>query len=64
MSQRSSTGQPVREIQNQLTEVKLTHHNLQISDTPYIENVFANIQQKLNRPEDDQMLDQRINVLK
>ena len=63
MTQRSSTGQPVREIQNPLTEVKLNHHNLQISDTRYDEKVFAIIQQTFNCPEDDQMLDQRINVL-
>ena len=64
MSQRSSTRKPGREVQNQLAEVKLNHHNLEISDTRHIEKVFANVRQKLNRPEDDQIvLDQTVNVL-
>ena len=64
MSQRSSTGKAVREVQNQLTKVKLNHHNLEISNTRYIEKVFANVRQKLNRPEDDKIvLDQKVNVL-
>ena len=63
MSQRSSAGKPVRGIQNQLTRTKLDHHNLQISDDLYIENIFTNVRQKLHRSEDDQMLDQRVNVL-
>ena len=56
-SQRSSTGKLVRGIQNQVTEVKLDHHNLQVSDTRYIEKIFANVRQKLNRLESDPMLD-------
>ena len=63
MSQRSSAGKPVRGIQNQLTRTKLDHHNLQVSDNLYIEKVFTNVRQELNRSEDDQMLDQRVNVL-
>ena len=45
LNQRSSTGRPVREVQNQGTEVKLAHHNLQVSDTRYIEKVFAKVRQ-------------------
>ena len=65
MNQGSSTRRQVRGVQNQLTEVKLDHHNhnLQVSDTRYIEKFFTNVRQKLNRPEGDQMLDQRANVL-
>ena len=63
IDQRSSTGRPVRGIQNQLSEVKLDHHNLQVSDFRYIEKVLTNFRQKLNRREGDQMLDQRVNVL-
>ena len=59
INQRSSTGRPMRGVQNQLTEVKL----LQVSDTRYIEKVLTNVRQKLNRPDGDQMLDQRVNVL-
>ena len=48
----------------QLTEVKLNHNNLEIYNNRYIEKVFANVPQKLNRPEDDQMvLDQKVGVL-
>ena len=57
-----STGRPGREVHNQLTEIKLIHHNLDISKTRYIEKVFTNVQQKLNRLEGDQMLDLRVNV--
>ena len=65
MNQGSSTRRQVRGVQNQLAEVKLDHHNhdLQVSDTRYIEKFFTNVRQKLNRPEGDQMLDQRANVL-
>ena len=60
MNQRSSTGKQVREVQKQITGIKLNHHNLEISKTRYIEKVFANVRQKLNRPEDDQIvLDQK-----
>ena len=34
-----------------------------MSDNLYIEKVFTNVRQKLNRSEDDRMLDQRANVL-
>ena len=64
MNQHSSTLEPGREVQNQLTEEKLNHHNLEISNARYIEKVFANVRQKLNRPEDGQIvLDQNVNVL-
>ena len=48
VEQRSSSGKLGREVQNQLTEVKLNHHNLEISNTRYIENVFANVRQKVD----------------
>ena len=42
----------------------MNHHKLKISNTRYIENVFANVPHKLNRPEDDRIvLDQEVNVL-
>ena len=64
MNQRSSTaGRTVREVQNQLTKVKLNHYNFEISNTRYIEKVFANVRKQLNCPEGDQMLEQRVNVL-
>ena len=56
MNLRSSNRKREREVQNQLTEVKLNHNNLEISNTRYIEKVFANARQKLNRLEDDQMV--------
>ena len=56
MNQRSRTVKPGREAQNQLKEVKLNNHNLEISNTRYTENVFADVRQKLNRPEDDQIV--------
>ena len=62
MNQRSTTGKPVRGIQNPLAEVKLDHHNLQVPDNRYIEEVFANVRPKLNRLEGDQMLDQMVLV--
>ena len=63
INQQSSIGKPVRGILNQFTSVKLDYHNFQVSDIPYIENVFMNVRQKLNRSKDDQMLDQRVSVL-
>ena len=64
MNQRSSTRKPGREVQNELTETTLTQHNLEISNTRCIEIVFANVRQKLVRPEDAQIvLDQKVNVL-
>ena len=64
INRRSSTRKPGREVQNELTVVKLKQHNLEISNTRYIEKVFANVRQKLNRPEDDQVvLDQKVIVL-
>ena len=63
VNQRSSTKKSCREEQNRLTETKLTHHNLQIFNRPYLEKVFANVRQKLSRPQDDQMLDLNVNVL-
>ena len=64
MNQRSSTRKSGPDLQNQLTEVKLNHHNLEISNTRYVEKVFADVRQKLNRQEDDQtVVDQKVNVL-
>ena len=60
MNQRSGTGRPGREVQKQLAKAKLNHHNLEISNTRYTENVFATVRQKLNRPEDDQTVNVKI----
>ena len=46
----------MRGVQKQLTEVKLDHHILHVSDNRYIEKVF------MNRLEGDQMLDQRADM--
>ena len=35
---------------------------MQISDVLYLEKVFKTVRQNLNRPEDDQMLDQNVSV--
>ena len=59
----SSTGKLVPGIQNQLTEVRLENHKLQVSDKRYVEKVFANVRTKVHRLEDDQVPDQRVNVL-
>ena len=60
MHQRSCTRKPRREVQNQLTVVKLNHHNVEISNIRHIEKVFANVRHKLNRAEDDEIvLDQK-----
>ena len=56
LNHRSSTGKPGREVQNQHAEVKLNHNNLEISNTRFIEKVFANVRQKLFRPEGDQVV--------
>ena len=64
MHQRSCTRKPRREVQNQLTVVKLNHHNVEISNIRHIEKVFANVRHKLNRAEDDEIvLDQKVNVM-
>ena len=63
-NQRSNTGKLGHEVQNQLADVKLSHHILQVSSTQNTVKVFANVRPKMNRPEDDQMaLDQKVNVL-
>ena len=42
----------------------MDHHNREISNTRYVEKVFATIRQKLDRPEDDQrVLDQKVNAV-
>ena len=63
INQRSGTVKLVRESQNQLKEVKLDRHNLQVSDNRYIEKVFTNVRQKLDRLGGDEMLDQWVTVL-
>ena len=63
MSQRTRTEKSGREIQSRLTETRLIHHNLKFNNRRYLERVFSNVQKKMNRPEDDQMLDLEINVL-
>ena len=50
-------------MQIRLTEARLTHHNSEINNTPYLERVFSNVQHEMNRPEDDQMLDLKVNVI-
>ena len=63
VNQRSSTEKSGRDVQNRLTETRLTHQNLQIVNRPYLEKVFSNVQKKMNRPEDDQMLDLKVSVV-
>ena len=58
MHQRSSTRKPRREVQNQLTVVKLNQHNLEISNIRHIEKVFANVAE-----DDEIVLDQKVNVM-
>ena len=60
---RSGTGKPVRGTENQLARKKLDYHTMQVSDHQYLEEVFKNLRQKLNRQENEQILDQKINVL-
>ena len=57
--ERSSTGKPVRGIENNLARKKLHFHNTQISDNQYLGKVFKNHRQKLNRSENEQELDQK-----
>ena len=61
--ERSSTGRSVRGIENQLARKKLGCHDMQISDNQDLEKVFTNIRQKLNRSENEKILDQKVNVL-
>ena len=61
--ERSSTGRLVRGIENQLARTKLDYHSMQISDNQYLDKVFTNIRQKLNRSEKEQIFDQKVNVL-
>ena len=63
VNQRSSTEKSGRKVQNRLTETRLTHHILKIFNRPYLEKVFSNVQKKMNRPEDDQILDLKVSVL-
>ena len=63
-NQRSRNDKSGPEVQNHLTEVRMNHHNLEISNARYIEKVFAKVRPKLNRPEDNQIVvDQKGNVL-
>ena len=48
---------------NQLARKKLGCHDMQISDNQDLEKVFTNIRQKLNRSENEKILDQKVNVL-
>ena len=50
-NQRSSTEKLGREAQDPLTETNLTHHNLEVPDTPSCQKVFANVRRKLSRLE-------------
>ena len=59
----AGTGTFVCGIENQLARTKLDHHNMHISNNQYFEKVFTNVRHKLNRLEDYQLLDQKVNVL-
>ena len=48
---RSSTRKLVRWTENQLARKKLDYHSMRISDNQYLEKVFKNLRQKLNRSE-------------
>ena len=48
---RSSTRKLVRGTENQLARKKLDYHSMRISDNQYLEKVFKNLRQKLNRSE-------------
>ena len=45
----SSTGKPVRGIENQFARKWWDYHSMQISDNQYFEKVFKNLRHKLNR---------------
>ena len=47
----------VRGIESQLIRKKLNHHNMQISDNQCLEKVFKNLRKKLNRSENEKILD-------
>ena len=63
-NKRSTTKKSYREVQDRLTGTRLTHHSPKICNRPYLENVFSNVQKKTKRPEDDQMLDLKVNALR
>ena len=48
------------EIQLQIT--RLDHHNLQVTDCKYVDNIFTNLRRKLGRSENDEMFDLKTNV--
>ena len=54
---RTGIGKPIAQIQNRLTETRLTHHNFEIFNVPHLKKVFADVRQKLSRQEGDQMQD-------
>ena len=59
-SDRSGIGTPIVQMQNRLTETRLSHHNFEISNVEYLEKVFSSVRQKLSQ-EEDQMLDVEVN---
>ena len=52
-----------QKIEIHMQTTRLDHHNLQVTDYGYVEKVFTNLRRKLNRTEDDEMLDLKTNVL-
>ena len=58
-------GRLVRGIQIQLARTKLAYHNLQISDSLYLEKVFTNVRQKLpsRRPDSARSKSQCIDMV-
>ena len=61
--ERSSAERLVRGIENQLARTKQDYHKMQISDNQFLEKVFTNVRQKLNRLENEQIFDQKVIVL-
>ena len=59
----ASAGRPVRGIHNRLARTKLAYHHLQIFDNLYHEKVCTNVRHKLNRSEDDKILDQKMQCI-
>ena len=57
----SSIEKSMAREQDRLTETRLTHHNFEISNTPYLEKLLTNVRHKLSRQEVDQMLDLKVN---
>ena len=59
----TSTEKPVAETTNKTTGTKLSHHNLEISNSDHLEKVYPNVRQNLSRPQGDGMLDIDVNAM-